>query len=251
LKITRDIFLVGDGETRISDRRDSHVYLVDGGDTLALIDSGAGLATRMILDNIGAEGFKLKRINYLIITHSHADHACGASEIREATGCKVLAPTIEAEVLEKGGQDLEYGLTAGKKSGIYPEDYQYKFCEVDIVLKDNDVIKLGKYQLRVLQVPGHSHGIICILTEGGPTRSIFTSDVVFHGGTIGLGNWAGSSLTSYRANIGKLANLGVEAMFPGHFLWTLRGGQEFLDRAIDNLKGAWVPPAWQHNHPHF
>jgi hypothetical protein len=44
--------------------------------------------------------------------------------------------------------------------------------------------------------------------------------------------------------------LGVTALFPGHFMWTLQGGQAYLDKAVENLSLAWVPPAWQHQHQH-
>ena len=78
----------------------------------------------------------------------------------------------------------------------------------------------------------------------------FSGDAVFHGGTIGLGNWAGSNLEDYRRYIGRLSGLSVEGLYPGHFLWTLRDGQEHLDTAVANMASAWVPPAWQHQHPH-
>ena len=112
------------------------------------------------------------------------------------------------------------------------------------------MLTVGRYALRVIQVAGHSLGATCYLLDRGGYRILFSSDVVFYNGTIGLGNWPGSSLKDYRRCIGRLANLSVDALLPGHFMWTLEGGQEHLDRAIENLRLAWVPPAWQHNHPH-
>jgi len=109
---------------------------------------------------------------------------------------------------------------------------------------------VGRYTVRAIEAPGHSEGSICYLVSGPGPRMLFSGDVVFHGGTIGLGNWAGSSLEDYRACIGRVSGLEVEALFPGHYLWTLHGGQAHLDQAVRNMAEAWVPPAWQHNHFH-
>jgi len=82
-------------------------------------------------------------------------------------------------------------------------------------------------------------------------RAFFSSDAVFIGGTIGLGNWPGSSLEAYRENIHKVQGLGVDELYPGHGLWTLRDGQKHLDKALNNLSYGWVPPIGSHNHPVF
>ena len=104
--------------------------------------------------------------------------------------------------------------------------------------------------MQALIVPGHSPGVACFLASRAGRRVLFASDVVFYQGAIGLGNWAGSSLADYRRYIGRLSGLGVDALLPGHFMWTLQEGQAPLDAAVCNMAGAWVPPAWQHYHPH-
>ena len=142
------------------------------------------------------------------------------------------------------------GLDVAKRSGIYPQDYVYEHVEPDVLVDPDQKLRLGKYVARVIELPGHSRGSVCYLVDGGGCRMLFSGDAVFHGGTIGLGNWVGSSLEDYRRCIHRLSGLGVEALFPGHFLWTLRGGQAYLDTAVENLGLAWVPPNWQHQHPH-
>ncbi|MDH5441735.1 MAG: hypothetical protein OEY31_14130, partial [Candidatus Bathyarchaeota archaeon] len=57
MKITRDVYMVGSGQIRLSNPFDCHVYLVDCGDELVLIDAGAGLNSGLIMDNIQGEGF--------------------------------------------------------------------------------------------------------------------------------------------------------------------------------------------------
>jgi len=250
MKIVEDVFLVGSGQIRLSNAMDCHVYLINGGNELALIDAGVGLDTDLILDNVRQEGFSEKSIRLLLLTHTHADHAGGCKKIKEATGCEVVTSEIEGRLLENGSEE-DLGLDVAKRSNIYPKDYIFPHCKVDLTIKDNNVIKVGKYSIRAVLVPGHSRESVCYLLDKDGYKILFSSDTVFFGGTIGLGNWPGSSLEDYRKNIGKLGNLSVDALLPGHFLWTLKDGQFHINKAIENLKLAWVPPAWQHQHPHF
>ena len=250
MRIAKDIYLVGDGAIRLSNPMDCHVYLVDGGQKKALIDSGVGVNPELILDNIRNDGFNPAEIDYLIVTHSHSDHAGGCKYFRQQLSCRIMAPQAEARFIEKGTeQDL--GLDVTKRSGTYPKEYVYPHSKIDHKLKNGERIDLDRYQLTAIEVPGHSYGPAVFLMKGRGWTAAFTGDTVFLGGTIGLGNWRGSSLENYRGSIDRLAGLSVEGLFPGHFLWTLKGGQEHLDKAIEALKLPYPPANFQHVHPSF
>jgi len=250
MKIAKDIYLVGDGAIRLSNPMDCHIYLVDGGQKKALVDSGVGVNPELIIDNIRNDGFNPTEIDYLIVTHSHSDHAGGCKYFRQELSCRIMAPQAEARFIEKGTeQDL--GLDVTKRSGTYPKDYVYPHSKVDHKLRNGERIDLDRYQLTAIEVPGHSYGPAVFLMKGSRYTAAFTGDTVFLGGTIGLGNWRGSSLENYRGSIDRLAGLSVEGLFPGHFLWTLKGGQEHLDKAIEALKLPYPPPNFQHVHPSF
>lgn len=245
MRVDRDVLLIADGMRGLSHELDCCVYLVGCGDRWVMIDSGVGLDSETILSNIRAEGIRTEEIKYLIVTHAHADHACGAKFFQDSLQVEVICPEIEAKLLQKG-TDEELGLNMARPS-IYPQDFKYVHASVDRVVTDGEEMKIGDKIFRFIQVPGHSPGIACVFIE--QTKTLFSSDVVFHGGTIGLGNWPGCDLGEYRQNIRKLAGLGAEKLFPGHFLFTLRNGQSHVDQAIENLKLPWVPPSWQHRHP--
>ena len=248
MQIAKGVYLVGSGDIGLSNG-DCHVYLLDGGDELALIDAGVGARPETILENIRADGHDPGRIAWLLLTHAHADHAGGCLALKAVTSAQIVATAEEGRLLAEG-TDEELGLDAARRSGIYPDDYVYAHVDPDQTVSHGDVLYVGESAVRVIVVGGHSWACACYLVEAGETRVLFSSDVVFHGGTIGLGNWSGSSLEAYRRDIGRLTGLGVEALFPGHYLWTVRGGQAYLDTAVSNLREAWVPPAWLHMHPH-
>lgn len=249
MKLSEYVYLIGSAEVGLSTSLDCHVYLIGDERGLIMVDAGAGIDSRLLISNVEKEGFNPRNIKYLVITHCHSDHACGGAEIKAATGCEVLSSAQDAPYIEHGSDD-ELGLGVCKRANWYPPDFEYKHCKIDRTLRDDDVLPLstGKITTRVLK--GHSYGVVCLVADFGTSRrAFFSSDSVFMGGTIGLGNWPGSGLDGYRATISKVSGLKVGELYPGHGLWTLRDGQKHLDKAVDNLSYGWVPPIGSHNHP--
>lgn len=240
MKIAKDIYLVGSGEIRLSHPNDCHVYLIDGGGELALVDGGVGLAPDMILDNIKEDGFNINNVKYILLTHAHSDHANGAGKIRKALGCAILA-TKEEAWLAKNGDDFQLGLVAAKRDACYPQDFHFDNYKVDQIIEDNEEITVGKYKLRIIVVPGHRTGHACYLMSRDGYTILFSGDTVFRKGMISLLNCPGSSLKEYRENIEKLSNLSVDALLPGHKLWTLKDGQNHINLAIQRLKAMFPP----------
>lgn len=218
------IYLVGSAEFGLSDSWDCHIYVIDGGDEWAMIDAGGGrpASFEMIRRNFDADGIDPHKIRHLILTHWHTDHARGAAAWREQLGAKVYLPEIERPFLEQG------------ESGILP-------CQVDMGLHHGDRIRVGDLTLEVIQVPGHSVGICAFLLEIDGYRALFAADIVFQNGLIGLINHAGSEMGPYREFLPRLANLRVDALLPGHLLFTLQRGQSHIDLALEQMKRGFVP----------
>lgn len=248
MKIAENVYMIGSGEIGLSNPLDCHVYLIGDKRGLAMIDAGAGVESEVLIANVKEEGFDPRGIKYLFLTHCHSDHACGGNDIKSETLCEVLASTEEIHYIERG-TDEELGLGVCKKANWYPQDYKYVHCKVDRSLTSDETVTLESCRITSLIMPGHSYGVLCLLAELGKRRILFSSDTIFFGGTIGLGNWPGSSLQAYRESICKLQGLGVNELYPGHGLWALKDGQRYLDKAVDNLTYGWVPPIGGHNHP--
>ena len=70
---------------------------------------------------------------------------------------------------------------------------------------------------------------------------LFSGDVVFYGGMLGLNNAEGCSLADYREDIGKLSKLKIDALLPGHAVFILRNGQKHIDRAARKLADFVMP----------
>lgn len=243
MKLTNRVYLVGSGDAGFSMTAplDCHVYLIDGGDGLALIDTGVGVGTSRILENVRNEGFEPDRITHILLTHAHTDHAGGAARMRAETGADVMLSKDAAEFLRTGDEDA-INLTFGKAAGFYPEDYRFEACEVARALEEGDTIPVGDCVVEVIDTPGHCAGHLAFQMCAEGTTYLFDGDSVFFGGKIILQNIHDCILQDYIETIMKLSELSVDALLPGHHLFSLRDGQRHLDEAAAASRQLAVPP---------
>lgn len=246
MKITERIYLVGSGSAgfSLSHESDCHIYLIDGGGQLALIDAGAGLGRAEITELIRSHGFALEAIHFLFLTHLHADHAGGAAGLRQIMpNLKVLAAKDMAFALREG-DEAAIGLLEGKKGGYYGPDYRFDPCPVDKELVDGQLIQIGNVQIRALETPGHSAGHLTFMMKDAGQITMFSGDNLFFGGKILLQPVSDCDLQVHLQSIRKLAGLGVDVFLPGHGSISLKDGQRHIDEALSWTERCLVPPSF-------
>ncbi|MHA2313510.1 MAG: MBL fold metallo-hydrolase, partial [Candidatus Thorarchaeota archaeon] len=133
MKLTEEVYIVGSGGNGlgISKEYDCHVYLINGGEELALIDAGVGMDVQQIMDNVVAEGFGLDNISRVLLTHAHADHSGGCAALKSGLGVSVIVSSEEADLLQRADEE-ELGLTFARSAGWYPSEYRLQPCPVDV-----------------------------------------------------------------------------------------------------------------------
>ena len=240
MQLAERIHLVGSGSFGfdLTDPYDSHIYLLDGGSELALVDVGAGMGAAEVVANVRRAGFDPARIQQLICTHAHGDHAGGAARMRELLPNAALSISGEVAELVRTGDEAGTSIGAAKLAGIYPVEYRLDPCPVDRELAEGDRIAIGDLTLECIGTPGHSSGHLSFLLEHDGRRSLFGGDVVFFGGTILLQNIHDCSLGALVESLRKLRGLGIDALFPGHLAFSLSDGQRHIEtanRALDTL----------------
>jgi glyoxylase-like metal-dependent hydrolase (beta-lactamase superfamily II) len=166
---------IADGTHRI-DGINGNVYLVEDAEKLTLIDTGLPRNDKKIIKYIESIGHKSNDVTTIVITHFHIDHVGSLKKIKDATGAKVAAHEVEAEII------------SGKKAAPKPKNLLIKVLtaavkaapvDVELLLKDND--KVGR--LTVVYAPGHSEGSIALLDA--ERKVMFVGDTVrFNGGKI-------------------------------------------------------------------
>jgi len=129
----------------------------------AVIDPGGDLDH--IEKAIAEVGMKVEKI---LLTHGHIDHAAGAAELKERLGIPIEGPH-EAdrpllEALEAQGQ--AYGLEA---RAVTPDRW----------LEEGDTVTVGGHSFDVLHCPGHSPGSVVLVNRD--QRFAIVGDVIFQG----------------------------------------------------------------------
>jgi glyoxylase-like metal-dependent hydrolase (beta-lactamase superfamily II) len=242
MRLTPEVYLVGGGNLafNLSDDFDSHVYVVDGRDELALIDTGTGRAESEILANARDDGIDVRKIRFVLLTHGHLDHAGGAGGLRSSLGARVLASAPTADFLRRGDDDA-ISLTAARQAGMYPADYRLRPTEVDRELHDGDRVRVGALELQVLETPGHCTGHLCFVLRTSERTCLFSGDMLFFGGTIAIQRIWDCDLQAYVRSIERLRGLAADAFFPGHLSISLKHGQRHIDSALARLDQLLIP----------
>lgn len=245
MRLTRDVALVGGGNLgfNLSAPLDCHVYLLDGGDELALVDAGVGDVagdSSAILANIAEDGFDPGRISRLLLTHYHADHAGGAAELREHLGLTVHGSELTASALAAGDEDA-ISLPFAKAAGFYPADYRFRACPAAADLSERRPFRVGRLTVTPFATPGHCRGHVSLLVEGGDRRYLIGGDLIFFGGTIIAQNIPDCSIQEYAASARKMADVPFDALLPGHLSISLRDGKRHVDRAAAAFNQLMIP----------
>ncbi|MDE6058151.1 MAG: MBL fold metallo-hydrolase [Muribaculaceae bacterium] len=115
---------------------------------------------------IEREGLK---VTHLINTHLHIDHAIADNWVKAKYGVPVEAHTDDAMLGERIKQQAQM-------FGVQAEDVA---VEIDRPLKEGDIIKIGSGELKVVHVPGHSPGSICLYDEAD--SFVIVGDALFQG----------------------------------------------------------------------
>ena len=177
------------------------------------------------VDEIMAAANKAKlSIKYIINTHAHFDHVGGNGPLKKITGAKLAIHSEDVMLLESVAlQGAEFGTDAVPSPSP------------DILLKDDDKIKVGNLVFSVIHTPGHSQGGICLflkLTDNNE-EILFTGDTIF-AGSIGRTDLPGGSYKDIIASIkSKILPLGDDVrILPGHGHETTIGREKMFNQFL-------------------
>jgi len=124
---------------------DNYIYLLHdpvSGETAVVDPAVAG----PVLNVLEQKGWRLTTI---LNTHHHSDHVGGNLELKQLTGCTIIAPLSD----------------------------QNRIPGIDRGVVDGDVITLGKHTARVISTPGHTSGHVVYHFAGDNT--LFCGDTLF------------------------------------------------------------------------
>ena len=164
-----------------------------------------------IEDTLKEYGAQLK---YILLTHGHFDHILGINDFKSKHDCKVLVHEDDKILMDSIKE-------FAANFGLPPADVQ----KVDGYLTENDIIKIGEHEIKVIHTPGHTKGGVCYLVED----KLFSGDTLFYE-SVGRTDLPGGSFDELKSNIEqKLFTLDENIkVYPGHG-WTSTIGHEKIN----------------------
>ncbi|HEX2039045.1 MAG TPA: MBL fold metallo-hydrolase [Acidimicrobiales bacterium] len=157
----------------------TNTYLV-GRDEVAVIDPGPDDSDEH-LDEVAAAGGG--RIRWVLVTHTHPDHAPGAAGLKQRTGAELL------------GFD--------ERDGFVP----------DTAIGDGWALEASGFRLEAIHTPGHASNHLCYRLAG--ERLLFSGDHIMSGSTVVIAPPDGD-MAAYLAALERVRSLDVEGVAPGH-----------------------------------
>ncbi|MBO9605260.1 MAG: MBL fold metallo-hydrolase [Paenibacillaceae bacterium] len=243
MEIAQRIHLIGGGKNgmQLTHELDCNVYAIDCGASCVLVDAGAGVAPERIVRRLEADGIPPERVSHLLLTHIHADHAGGAAYLRDRFGWSVVVSAEAAPWLASGDTDKS-SVRQAIAAGLYPADYRYAPCPVDVLVSDGDTVAAGDLRFRVLETPGHARGHVCYLLEEDGVSSLFAGDTLFAGGKIYLQHSWDCHIQDHAASIARLHALRLDRLFAGHGPFLLEDAWRHAAKAHRAFERLDLPP---------
>jgi hydroxyacylglutathione hydrolase len=149
---------------------DNYCYLVREPETgvSAVVDPGTDAPVAARLQELGRE------LDWILITHHHADHTGGNLGLKERFGCRIAGPAAEAD----------------------------KVPGIDVQLAEGDAFALGAETAAIIATPGHTRGHISFhFPESG---ALFCGDTLF---ALGCGRLFEGDAPMMFKSLGKLMAL--------------------------------------------
>jgi glyoxylase-like metal-dependent hydrolase (beta-lactamase superfamily II) len=168
--------------------RGNNTYLIASpGGSATLVDAGTGEASHLeaIAAALAAVNSRLERV---LVTHGHPDHASGAPALAQRYPRATFA---------------KFPPLGGEWPGVAWQP-----------LADDQRVVVGEEHLVVIHTPGHSPDHVIFWHE--PSRTALTGDLVIPGGSVMIPWNAGGDLAQYLQSLERVAALNPLGLLPAH-----------------------------------
>lgn len=180
--------------TRIYGLMAEHMYLAEGAQKAALIDTGSGVGNlRGYVETLTDKPV------IVLLTHGHVDHAMGAAEF----GTVYMSRRDDYIYNQHCALEVrkDWLSQSSNFAAVVEEDY-IPVTSVDgfLDMEEGDVFELGGLSVEIFDCPGHTKGSVCMLIP--EERALITGDAC-NTFTFLFDDYS-ESLTSYEKNLRAL-----------------------------------------------
>lgn len=157
---------------------------------------------KIIREKLKSQGLKLQ---YVIDTHTHADHVSGATELQKSEGATVIMHELT--------KDKWKVLDQADKIGIGETVRANATVEVDRHVNEGDTLELGNTTLGIFHTPGHTDNHLAVYFQG----NLFTGDLLLVGQAGRADLPGGNASDQYDSLYNKVLQLNDDTkIYPGH-----------------------------------
>jgi glyoxylase-like metal-dependent hydrolase (beta-lactamase superfamily II) len=200
-----------------------HCYLLPGSDGWTLVDTGLGLPDAAARWESALDGVEVARI---VITHFHPDHVGGGEDARTLTGAIVHQGADDYEQCLRvwGSEDWSERLADYLQRHGLPDaiagELRHESCTFTPFIRfarDPELLREGDEVdgWRVLELPGHADGHICLEHDGVLVAGDHVLGVITP--TVGLyPESRPDPLADYQASLRRAIELAPRIALPGH-----------------------------------
>lgn len=203
-------------------------FLVEHRGVLTLVDTGTRKDASRIQRALKQLGRKPEDVKQILLTHSHGDHAGGASGMRELCGAPVSASAVDSEVI--AGREPYVMAPAALGRALYSNRLKdYPRFEVDHKLDGRTVVEGG---LEMIPAPGHTPGHMAVWAPD--LQALFVGDSVWNLPRV-KHSWKAFTWNRdlNRESVRKLADLPSQSLWFGHGFTVERDGRRRLRSLTD------------------
>ena len=204
------------------------VYLIFDANEWMLVDIGYEEAVDDIIEVIRQMDFPLAHCKMIVATHADVDHIQGLAKAKRILRAPVLAHPHAREALATGDRLSTF-------AEIPAQDIHLDMpaVEVDRLIDEGDVLRVGNLQLDVWWTPGHTNSQLSLRLND----LLFSGDNVYRDGCVGaIEAHHGSDLPQFIQSLERIRDADVEWLLPSHGP-PFRHDVAFLNRIIERLRG--------------
>ncbi|MCO6459103.1 MAG: MBL fold metallo-hydrolase [Pirellulaceae bacterium] len=205
-----------------------NVYLVFDGDEWLLIDVGYEETVDEIIELVRLLDFPFAQCKTLIATHADVDHIQGLAKAKQLLRTTVTAHPLAARSLQMGDKLKTFAQIEAQ--GI---DMEMPPVEVEQLVDDGDVIRVGQLELQVWLTPGHTDSQLSFRLGD----LLFSGDNIYRDGCVGaIDAHHGSDLDDFVTSLQRIRESDIKWLLPSHGP-IFRKDNQLLDRTIARLDG--------------
>jgi glyoxylase-like metal-dependent hydrolase (beta-lactamase superfamily II) len=186
----------------------TNLFLIKDGQDAALVDAYWSESETDIIQEM-SKIIDPKKLNSVILTHGHPDHAGACPVLVEKTRAIISAHVADAWMVEDPSLYFPsfylYGNPTRAKYDHWVNMAGGKGVQVGRILRDGDVVRVGSRELEVIHTPGHSYGSISVYDRR--EKALITGDTPVPGEWIPT--WLGFIVDAglYKASLERMRSL--------------------------------------------